>query len=314
MELNQINKLNVFRANSTIKNNDKYYKSMFNINKPEQYTILVSGATGQQGGAVARHLLNTGFKVRALTRNPGQDAAQTLSDAGAEIAEGNFYDSVSLSRALEGAHGAFSVQNSNKFGVEEEIKQGKAFADAAGEAGVKHFVYTSVGGAERNTGIPHFDSKWEIEEYVRSLDLPATILRPVYFMNNWLAYKDTILDGRLPQPLSPETPLQQIAVDDIGAFAAIAFSNPDEWIGQVIEIAGDELTMRETAETFSHALNRDVKYVQVPWNDFKKQAGDEMTTMYRWFEDEGYKADIEALRKIHHGLKDLQSFLREKNL
>lgn len=193
------------------------------IDNPGQYTILVSGATGQQGGASARHLLDKGFKVRALTRNRNQDAAKSLANAGAELVEGDFYDSDSMERAFEGAYGAFSVQNSNKFGVEEEIKQGKAFADAARKAGIEHFVYTSVGAAERNTGIPHFDSKWEIEEYIRSLDLPATFLRPVYFMSNWLRLKDAILDSRLPQPLSPETPLQQIAVDDIGAFAALAF-------------------------------------------------------------------------------------------
>lgn len=284
------------------------------IDEPEQHTILVSGATGQQGGAAARHLLKRGFHVRALTRNPDQEAAEKLADAGAEIAEGSFYDSASLSHAFDGAYGAFSIQSSNKAGVIEEVRQGKAFADAAKKAGVEHFVYTSVGAADQETGIPHFDSKWEIEEYIRSLELPYTILRPVYFMNNWLGMGQAILNGQLPQPLPPQTPLQQIAVDDIGAFAALAFSHPDEWLGQAVQIAGDELTMTETAEAFSRALEEEVEYVQVPWDDFNDQMDDEMVTMYRWFEDEGYQTDIEALRKVYPELKSLSSFLDEANL
>src|SRR5699024_1596072 len=131
----------------------------------------------------------------------------------------------------------------------------------------------------KETGIPHFDSKWEIEEYIRSLELPHTILRPVYFMTNWLGYGRAILNGRLPQPLAPETSLQQIAVEDIGVFATIAFSNPEEWIGEAIEIAGDELTMNETAEAFSRALGGEVEYVQVSWDDFKDQTNEEIITM-----------------------------------
>ena len=276
-----------------------------------EHTILVSGATGQQGGAVARHLLQRGFRVRALTRHPDQEAARKLADAGAEIAEGNFEDRTSLNRALNGAYGAYSVQNTWTAGVEGEVRQGKAFADAAKDADIQHFVYSSVGGAERNTGIPHFDSKWEIEEHIREVDLPATILRPVFFMNNWSGFKEPIAGGQLPQPLSPDTPLQQIAASDIGAFAAIAFANPDDWVGRARELAGDELTMTETAEAFSRVLNREVEHVQVPWGVFEEQAGEEMTTMYRWFEAQGYDADINALRTEYPALQRLEPFLRE---
>ena len=276
--------------------------------------ILVSGATGQQGGAVARHLLDDGFTVRALTRDKTKEAAQVLKELGAEIAEGNFDDRNSLMQALDGAYGAFSVQNTWTDGPENEIRFGKAFADAAIDAGLEHFVYTSVGGAERETGIPHFESKWEIEKYIRGIKLPATILRPVFFMNNWSMFKDAITNGTLPQPLSPDTSLQQIAVDDIGAFAALSFSNPEEWMGKAVEIAGDELTMTETAEVFGDFIDDDVDYIQVSWDDFEEQAGEEMTVMYRWFEAEGYEADIKSLRKKHHGLKDLKTFLEETNL
>jgi len=279
------------------------------MKNPDQHTILVSGATGRQGGAVARHLLEQGFHVRALTRNPDQEAAKDLADRGVDIVEGNFDDRDSLDQALDGVYGAFSVQNMITAGLDGEVRQGKAFADAAADAGVEHFVYSSVGGAERDTGIPHFETKWEIEKHLRSLELPATILRPVFFMNNWLRFKDAILGGHLPQPFSPDTKLQQIAVDDIGAFANLAFSDPDEWIGEAIEIAGDELTMNETARTFGRALNREVTYKQLPWDAFEDQAGEEMTIMYQWFENEGYEADIKGLREVHPDLKNLRSFI-----
>jgi uncharacterized protein YbjT (DUF2867 family) len=183
-------------------------------------------------------------------------------------------------------------------------------AEAARDAGVAHFVYSSVGGAERHTGIAHFDSKWQIEEYIRSIDLPATILRPVFFMDNWLRLKETVFGGQLPQPLSPDTTLQQIAVDDIGAFAARAFADPDAWIGRSVEIAGDEMTMTKLAQTFSRVIGREVRYVQVPWEAFEQQVGEELTVMYRWFESDGYEADIAALRALQPGLVGVESFLR----
>src|SRR5829696_2881793 len=146
--------------------------------------ILVTGATGQQGGAAARHLLANGWRVRGLTRNPASDKAQALVALGAEVVEGDLYDRTSVDTALQGAYGVFSVQNFwlPDVGAEGEVRQGQLLADAAHAAGIKHFVYTSVGGAERATGIPHFDSKWAIEQHIAALGLPATVLRPVFFM------------------------------------------------------------------------------------------------------------------------------------
>ncbi len=148
--------------------------------------ILVTGATGQQGGAVARHLLEEGWKVRALVRDPKKDTAQALAKQGAELVQGDLYDSASLDKALEGMYGAFSVQNFwlPDVGYEGEIKQGKLFANAANEAGIQHFVYSSVGAAHRGMGQKHFESKWIIEQYVKELGLPHTILRPAAFMDN----------------------------------------------------------------------------------------------------------------------------------
>lgn len=171
-------------------------------------TILVTGATGNQGGSIARHLLQRGkLKVRAMVRDENKPAAIALKQAGAELVKGDFDDLASLDWALQGVYGIFSMQDF-RHGAEIEILQGKAIADAASASGIEHFVYSSVGSAERNTGIPHFDSKFQVEEYIRSLGLPHTILRPVFFFYNYKGMLPTVKNGTLPQPLSPDTKLQ----------------------------------------------------------------------------------------------------------
>src|SRR6186713_356838 len=187
--------------------------------------IAVTGATGQQGGAVARKLLADGWKVRALTRDVSKPAAQALSQAGAELVAGDMDSRSELDAAFQGAYGVFSVQNYwlPTVGFDGEIRQGKNVADAAKAAGVQHLVYSSVGSAHRGLGQKHFESKWMIEQYIHTLDVPYTILRPVAFMdnNNWRrAY---ILSGTYTgMGLLPEKGVQNIAVEDIGEFVALA--------------------------------------------------------------------------------------------
>ncbi|MDQ3834738.1 MAG: NmrA/HSCARG family protein [Actinomycetota bacterium] len=272
--------------------------------------ILVTGGTGKQGGAVARSLLDRGFRVRALTRDPQRPEAQALTEQGAEVVQGDMEDRSAMDRVLEGAYGVFSVQNFWETGYDREVQQGKAVADAAKEAGVEHFVYSSVGSAYRETGISHFDSKWEIEKHVRELGLPYTILRPVFFMQNWEMMQEPILGGTLAQPLDPDKPFQQVAVEDIGVFAAVAFEHPDEWIGREVDLAGDEQTMPEIAETFGRVIGREVEYYQVPWDQFEEQMGEEYAVMYRWFNEVGYEADIAALRQEYPELTTFERYLR----
>jgi uncharacterized protein YbjT (DUF2867 family) len=272
--------------------------------------VLVSGSTGNQGGAVARALLERGFPVRALTRDPEKPEAQALTERGTEVVQGDLEDRTSIDQALEGVYGVFSVQNFWEVGYDREVQQGTTLADAAKAAGVQHVVYSSVGSAYRGTGISHFDSKWEIEKHVRQNELPYTILRPVFFMQNWEMMRDQILDGTLAQPLDPDKPLQQLNVEDLGAFAAMAFENPDEWIGREVDLAGDELTMPEAAEAFSLVTGREVSYYQVPWDQFREQMGEEYAVMYEWFNDVGYEADILALRSEYAELTTLEQYLR----
>ena len=277
-----------------------------------EQAILVTGATGKQGGAVARHLLNGGFHIRALTRDPGKPAAQRLAKLGAEVIRGDMDEPESLRPALEGVYGVFSVQNFWETGYDREVAQGIALAELASEVGVEHFVYNSVGSAHRATGLSHFESKWRIEERIRELGLPYTIFRPVFFMDNWETpqLRASIVDGTLAQPLDPGRTLQQVSASDIGGFVALAFGNRDEWLGRELDLAGDELTMPQAAETFSRVIGRPVEYVQVGWDQFRDAAGEEYALMYRWFAREGYEADIEAVRTIYPPLTTLEQYLR----
>jgi uncharacterized protein YbjT (DUF2867 family) len=273
--------------------------------------IVVCGATGKQGGAVAQSLLDRGFRVRALTRDPQKPEAQALADQGAEVVQGDMEDRSAVDQVLvEGIYGVFSVQNFWETGYDREVQQGKTVADAAKAAGVEHFIYSSVGSAHRQTGIPHFESKWEVEEHVRKIGLPFTIFRPTFFMQNWEWSREMILGGTLAQPLDPDKPLQQVAVEDLGAFAAIAFENPDSWTGREVDLAGDEQSMSEIAETFGRVTEREVSYYQVPWGQFEEQMGEEGTLNFRWLNDVGYEANIAALRQEYPELTTLERYLR----
>jgi len=261
--------------------------------------IAVTGATGNQGGAVARKLLAEGWKVRALTRDLEKSTAQELGRAGAELVSGDMENRSQLDAAFRGAYGVFSVQNFwlPNVGFEGEIRQGKNVADAARTAGIQHFVYSSVGAAHRGMGQKHFESKWIVEQYVKELDLPYTILRPVAFMDNYNWNRAQILNGTFTgRGLRPEKEVQNIAVEDIGAFAALVFAQPDKFLGKTLELAGDEMTESQIAETFARVIGRPVKLV-LPVKGEGRRSEEEMIAMFNFFNGEGYDADIPALRK-----------------
>jgi len=280
--------------------------------KAAHKSILVTGATGHQGGAALRQLRERGFSVRAATRNPDQPQARGLIGPGVEVVRADMDDQASLTHALEGAFGAFSVQNSHQAGIEGEIRQGTNMADAAKRSDIKHFVYSSVASADQQTGIPHFDSKFRIEEHIRGTGLHFTILRPTFFMENWLGMRESIDGGALRLPLSPDKRLQMIAVDDIGRFVALAFERPAKWQGRTFELAGDELSMTELAQVFTRASGREVPYEQIPWDEFEKQAGKEMTLMWRWFEEKGYRVDIGAVRQEYQQLTTFDHWINSR--
>ena len=275
-------------------------------------TILVIGATGQQGGAVMRSLSAHGWKVRALVRDLAKPAAQRLAKNNIELRQGDLLTPASLEEALEGVYGVFSVQSPAEQGVGGEIVQGKFLADAAQKAQVEHFVYSSVGGAERESGIPHFESKWQVEKHIRALGLPATILRPVFFMDNFASYFGASIKqhNTLLLPLHPQTRLQLIATKNIGSFAALAFEQPTSFIGKALEIAGDELSMMELAETFGRVMKRPITFVEQPMEQVI-QSSPENALMMEWFNKEGYQAVLPALRALYPSLLNMEAWLRE---
>jgi len=278
--------------------------------------VLVTGATGRQGGAVVRHMLPKGWKLRALTRRPEAHEAQSLARQGVQVVQGDLEDPASIARAAEGAYGIYSVQDFWSVGAKREVQQGKNLADGAKKAGVQHFVYSSVGGAERNTGIPHWESKWEIEKHIRQLKLPATIFRPAAFMEmyNVLQVEVGLLKGKLMDPLRDDKPYQTIATDDIGAFVALAFERPTEFIEKQLEIAGSELTNLEAAKVFSRVMGRPVKFSKLPTLIVRLFMGQEVYKMFTWFNEAGFQADIAGLRRCYPEvhLHTLEEWLREE--
>jgi uncharacterized protein YbjT (DUF2867 family) len=282
----------------------------------QQETILVAGATGKQGGAVTRHLRARGFAVRALTRDPRAVKAQGLRVLGAELVRGDLTDRASLDAALDGVTGVFSVATPFEAGLEAEIAQGKTLGDAATAAGVRHYVYSSVGGADRDSKVPHFESKWEIENHLRSLGLPLTVVRPVYFFENFVGgwSMQPAGDGySLAMPLSPTRGMQGIAADDIGGVVALAFADPGAWIGRELELAGDEHTPPGYARAMERALGVPVQYEQMTWEAIREQSED-LYRMYEFFEREGYQADTHALREEYPALRTFDQWTAEGGL
>lgn len=266
--------------------------------------VLIAGATGQQGGAIAHGLLAKGWKVRAMTRHPESPKAAELKRLGAEVVAADLDDAASIERAIKGAWGAFAVQNTWEAGVEGEERQGLQFAEIARKVGIQHLVYSSVQSANRNTGIPHFDNKARIETKIRSLGFPSyTIIRPVFFMENLAGpwFLPGLQNGVLAIGIRPETRLQMIAVADIGAYGVWAFEQHEKLNGRDIDIAGDELTMPEAAAVFARVMGRDISFQQVPIEEVRKFSAD-FASMLEWFDRVGYNADI-AARSAESGIR-----------
>src|SRR5579862_2686059 len=216
----------------------------------QKLTVVVTGSTGNQGGAVARSLLERGHEVRAVTRNTASAKAMALAQAGATLVRASLEDKAALRQALEGASSLFAVTTPFAGGTEAETRQGISAADAAKAAGV-HLVFTSVGSANRQTGVPHFDSKYEVEKHIARIGVRATILAPVAFMENIYFIKEQLAKGTYASALSPGRAHAQIAVADIGAVAVRVLEEPARFTGKRFDLAGDELTGNDAMSILS---------------------------------------------------------------
>lgn len=277
-------------------------------------TVLVTGATGNQGGAAARSLLRDGWHVRALVRDVSTPAARVLRSAGAELVPGDMTDRDGLTAAMRDAHGVFSVQPANgaPHFNEGEVRMGVNVAEAALAAGVRHLVYTSVGGADRGSGISHWNTKWEIEQHIATLDLPVTVLRPVMFMENH-AHAHYGVTGELSvlRMSAPAARIQMIAVADIGEFAALALADPDRYLGQALELAGDELTREDAVTAIARATGRELHLPPIP-REVAQRLGTDLDDLDRAKNFGGWQADIPALRALHPSLLTFPAWLERE--
>ena len=263
-------------------------------------SVLVTGATGKQGGALAHLLLKRGHRVRAFTRKFDSPAAQELRRLGAELAVGNLEDRASIERAARGLDVLFAMTTPFEAGTEVETQQGITVADAAKAAGVKQLVFTSVASADRNTGIPHFDSKCRVEQHIKTLGVPYTIIAPVFFMENltspwWLP---GLQEGKLAMALPGTRKLQQVALADIAGFATLVLERRDQFLGQRVDIASDEVAGNEVVEIISRVSGRKIEYVELPLAELRAM-NEDFARMFDWFTRVGYSADIPGLRRAY---------------
>ncbi|MCZ6704490.1 MAG: NmrA/HSCARG family protein [Bacteroidetes bacterium] len=259
--------------------------------------VLVTGASGQQGGAVLNALLDRGHQVRALTRKPDSEWAASVASRGVEVVSGDFTDQESLVRAATGVDTIFLMTTFMEAGIDAEIEQGLAMVEAANQANVGHLVFTSVASADKATGIPHFDSKFKVEEAIIASGISYTIVAPVSFMENITSpwYLPGILDGTLAMPMPADAAIQQIAVETIGQFVASIIERRESVFGKRFDIASDEKTGEEVAQILSEKLGRTIGYAGFS-PDALREENEDFAIMFDWFIETGYSTDTAALR------------------
>lgn len=277
-----------------------------------EQVVFVIGATGQQGGAVADRLLADGWQVRVLTRRPDSDRARSLAQTGAQVIAGSLEDPATIDRCVDGAYGVYSVHPGPLTPEQDEVKAGKAVTDAAVKYGVAHLVYSSGLGADRG-GQP---TKWEIEQHIAASGVSATVLRPSSFMENLITQSATvgISDGALRTAAAAHVRQQFIALDDIGAFTALALRNPDDYRGRTLELVGDVLTPPEVAAQVGAALGRPVPYIQRPIEELRR-INERFARGYELLNSGDGSipdVDVDELRALHPGLMTFRDWLDAK--
>jgi uncharacterized protein YbjT (DUF2867 family) len=274
--------------------------------------IVVCGATGRQGGAVARHLLAGGWAVRALTRSPDSAKAQALRQAGAEVMRADMAERPSLDRAFAGAYGVFNVQNPQIAGFDGEITQGRNVADSAKAASISHLVYGSAG-LGTPTGVPSWDSKVIIAEHVRKLGLATTVMRPMAFMELMTDkdfYPQVSVWHVMPKLMGWNRTLPWLAADDVGAIAAAAFADPNRFVGVDVALAGDLMNLDECRQIWAESGHAPRGFPMPVWL-FERVAGKDLPTMWRWLRTGDVPLDTGPTRAIHPGARTVRAWFEE---
>lgn len=265
--------------------------------------VLVVGATGNQGGAVARKLLDKGHHVRALTRNKNSSKALKLKELGAEVVEGDVGDVYSLQEAMKGRDAVFALTTPFEKGINFEIKSGFLLEFAANTTGVSHFVFSSIASSHKNTGIPHFASKFQIEQHIKAVDTPYTIIKPVYFMENLLTpwMLSNLKKGVISIALPPDRKVQMINLEDFANLVVYVIENRDQYLKKTIEIASDEISGSEVAEILSKVIGVPIKYNELNYDEIATM-GENFVKTFKWLKEIGYNIDI---LKLHGDISQI---------
>ncbi|HMK03629.1 MAG TPA: NmrA/HSCARG family protein [Ferruginibacter sp.] len=276
-------------------------------------TILVTGATGNQGSAAVKTLLDNGFSVKAITRDPSSAAAQNLKNLNATVVQADLNNNSSYRDQLKDVDGIFCVLTFVN-GTEKEINQGISLVNLAKEYGVKHFIYSSVIGADLGTGIPHWESKSRIEDHLKASGLPYTIIRPVSFYENFLLpqVKSRILKGKLASPVKKEVMQQFISARDVGKTSAEIFMNPGRYLNRTITMAAEEMDMKAVASVFSEAMGKEINYQNLPMFITRLIMGKRLHTMFKWLNehDAVFVKDLQAFKKEYPNLTALKDWIK----
>jgi len=261
-------------------------------------TVVVTGATGTQGGAAVDALLLAGHRVIGLTRDPSSTSALALASRGVDVRRADLTDPDTLEAALTGANSLFAVTTPFETDTDTEVLQGRNLIEAASAARVEHLVYTSAANADRSTGIPHFESKRRVELLLEASDLDWTVIGPAKFMDDyqmsWTV--DMLQTGKVGLPMPPNALLPHIPAADIGAFAALAIGRRAEFSGRRIDIASDSLTGKEVAEVLAERCGGPVEYVEFPIEQARLWSSD-LAAMFDYFAQTGLDIDTEELRR-----------------
>jgi uncharacterized protein YbjT (DUF2867 family) len=276
--------------------------------------IVVTGATGLQGRAVTRHLLAAGWQVRALTRKAASQQAQALAASGAEVVQGNLEDGASLRPIFAGAYGVYSVQNPYISGPEAEVRQGKQVATVARESGIQHLVYASAGTGQLGTGIPSWETKLQIEAYMKALNLPLTILRPTAFMELMTHPKFFPMVAMwhvMPRVLGTARRLPWLCTDDLGVITAQVFAAPQRFLGQDLTLASDMQSLAQCQTLYREVMGRHPPHFPLPLWLFRRFGfvGRDLTTMWQWLRTGPLAVDPTLTRTIHPAALTVRAWL-----
>jgi uncharacterized protein YbjT (DUF2867 family) len=281
----------------------------------DDQVIVVTGATGRQGGAVARYLLADGWRVRGVTRSPDSAAAGNLAALGVQVVGADMADLDRMREACAGTYGVFSVQNPMTGGEGGELAQGRNVVDAAADAGVSHLVYGSAGPGTPGTGVAAWDVKLEVAEYARSRGLSLTVLRPMAFMELMTdkdLYPPVAAWQLMPRLVGEERPIPWLSADDVGAIAARAFADPASYVGADLALAADLRNLGECRTIWRGVTGRSPRRFPMPVWLFERFVGPDLTRMWRWLATHDVEVDLTQTRTHHPGAVTVEQFVRRR--